>query len=199
MRLSLIGTPERYENGVLEVFELQSNGKSDEEIVENLSHKYPEREINALLNRIKRFKEIKPLPKFEITLKILLWFFLFVKIINTIVLLTNSNFSPLSNTILFFIVPILNILALYLIYNRNPWGYNLVFLMGVIGLSNTLDSIEQAIELQMLPEIIIAIINVISISLLIFVSYKLKKNIPPDLLQLNKILDKNNIIINNRV
>jgi hypothetical protein len=192
MRLSLVGTSERYEKGVLEVYELLKNGKSKLEIINELSTNYPEREIEALLRRIDELKSLKPYTELKLALKVLLWVFLILKIFSSIIILSESQFSTITGIFILLIVPLLNIVALYLVYKEDPTSYTIIFVFVLLSFSNVIDSIKLAVTSQFIIEI-----NVILIISLLVIVFVLKKKNPIDLLDIKKIFEKHSLDYSN--
>jgi hypothetical protein len=197
MRLSLVGTSERYEKGVLEVYELLKNGKSKLEIINELSTNYPEREIEALLRRIDELKSLKPYTELKLALKVLLWVFLILKIFSSIIILSESQFSTITGIFILLIVPLLNIVALYLVYKEDPTSYTIIFVFVLLSFSNVIDSIKLAVTSQFIIEIVFSSINVILIISLLVIVFVLKKKNPIDLLDIKKIFEKHSLDYSN--
>ena len=195
MRLPIAGTKERYETGIMEIHGLLSEGKTEDEVVHALNNKYTERDIRGLTGRIKMMYEMKDYPQLKMILKVLLWFFLAMKVLSGISLILEYEVILFWAVFMILLIPAFNILSLVLVYKETDNAYLSVFMLGV--LSFTMGSGEFSVMTENNGDIVqmLSILNFIPMVLLIVISFILYRRCPADLLRIRKIFKKNNLMV----
>lgn len=92
--------------------------------------------------------------------------------------------------ILLGVVPIFNLLALFLVKKEYSYCYRIVFVMGIFGISNQVDAINMAFITQNIVVTVFVIIETIALLALLFSSAVLDWKFSTEELKIRRIIRK---------
>ena len=185
IRHSILNNNKRFKSALLDVNRLISQGMThSEEIARSLSSTYQEGEIEKLVGWIKDLSKTTQYTREKTLLKISLWILLSVKLLFFPSLHKLLLIEFPWNTLLLFIMPALNIIAIILVYHETSITYVLIFCLYALGLSGITDSIISLFSFETgLITWIFGFINIISFFVGGYCSFKLFRSLPQGLLK----------------
>jgi hypothetical protein len=195
-RKSIYENNERYYEAVTKVFELKRQGCNEEEIPNKLANLYQENEITGLIKDINRLPELNGNKKLKSMLKVSLWVLLFIKLLLLPFIVIPAELATVWKIIIPAISLLITGLSLYLIYKQNyEIVFSIVLLTFVISTDTFIENIYSLFTVSILTlGWWLGLLMNLSLLIALYSSWKLFKKYPRQLLKLEKIVRKDNLI-----